>query len=518
MAPPVEIIQLQPDDDVISVRDRLAFAESHRILLVWPPDGERVLQRKLDLVLLQRAVRRRAARLALITRDQAVIHNAEDLNISAFSSIEESRRERWKRGISKVFIDRSDRPKTETDADDFRDSASRLRMAPTATQVGLRRAGRLLGLGALVAIVLTVMILFIPSATLTVTPAREYQDVTVRIVADPAVQTVDLERSIIPATRLQVEIEESAIIETTGSEDVSPTAARGTVVFTNQTDQSATIPAGTTVNTSTGAIVRFRTLDAINIAGERNAIAVVAVEALPQYAGPAGNVPSYAINFIDGPLNEILSVENTDPTSGGMVPVNRIVAQSDHDRLTAAVRGAIQQRALDELSAMLGDFQTIIPESIRIAETRPEWTAFSASVGDEAASVSLTMRAGIQAVALDDRMVNQAAFAGLAQRIPAGQIVDTESIAFTRSTVETIDENGRTVFLANVSGDVTSSIDLDAVRRAIAGMGLETARRYTSETVTLAPEQPPQISVWPSFYNRMPVLPSRIKIVIQETP
>lgn len=518
MAPPVEIIQLQPDDDVISVRDRLSFAESHRILLVWPPDGEQVLQRKLDLVLLHRAVRRRAARLALITRDQEVIHNAADLNISTFTSIEESRRERWKRGVSKVFVDRSDRPPGEADTDELRHSATRLRMAPTATQIGLQRARRLILLSVLLAIVLAVMVLFIPSATLTITPVREHIDVTVRIVADPTVQTVDLERSIIPATILQIEIEETAGIETTGSEDVAPTMASGTVIFTNQSDQPVTIPAGTTVNTSAGAIVRFRTLDAVNISGGSNAIAVVAIEALPQFAGPAGNVPAYTINYIDGPLNEILTVENTDPTSGGMVPSNRIVAESDHDRLMASVRGAIQQQALEELSAMIGEHQTIVPESIHIAETRPEWTAFTAGIGEEAASVSLSMRAIVQAVVLDDRMVNQAAFAGLAQRIPDGQIVDTTSISFTRSTVETIDEAGRTVFLANVSGDVTSAVDHETIKQAVAGMSIDAAHRYVSEMVSFAPDQVPQVTVWPSVYNRMPMLPSRIAVTIQEAP
>ena len=256
----------------------------------------------------------------------------------------------------------------------------------------------------------------------------------------------------------------------------------------------------------------------MNISGQSGAIAAVAIEALPQYAGPVGNVPSYAINFIDGPLNDLLTVENPDPTSGGMIPNKRIVAESDHERLVSAVRGAIQQRALTELTAMLGEYQVIVPESIRIAETRPEWTAFSAQVGEEAGAINLTMRAVVQAVVLDERMVNQAAFAGLAQRIPTGQIVDTDTISFTRSTVETIDENGRITFLANVVGDVTSAVDIEELQRALTGMPLDAAAQYASTQLDLEQGIPPRAAVWRGFVGRMPLLPDRIRIVIQEAP
>ncbi|GAB4570228.1 MAG: hypothetical protein Kow0077_03920 [Anaerolineae bacterium] len=515
MTPPVEIIQLAPDDDVVSVRDRIEFAESHRILLVWPPNGERVLQRKLDLILLQRAVRRRAARLALVTLDKEVIQNARDLNISTFSSVEESRRMRWRRGRSKVFVDRSDRPKGELAAGELREAATHVRMAPTRSQIRLRRLGQGLVLLTFFAAIVLTMVLLVPYATVTITPDSEQREVSVRVIADPSASTVDLDNSIVPASILRVEIEETAAIETTGSQDVAPTLARGTVVFTNLTNQAATIPAGTTVNTSTGAIVRFRTLEPVNIAGEINAIAAVAIEALPQFAGPVGNVPAYAINFVDGPLSDILRVENPDPTSGGMVPQERIVAASDHERLTAAVRGAIQQRAFAELSAMLGEHQVIIPETIHIAETRPEWTAFSAAVGDEADSVSLTMRAAVEAVVVDQRLVNQAAFAGLARLIPPDRVVDTESITFGALRVETIDASNRLTLLTTVSGSITPEIDIQQIRPALAGRRIPDAIQYLESHLELSDRHPVRVSVWPSMFDRLPLLGSRITVAVQ---
>ncbi len=514
MPVPVDVIQLEPHDDVVSVRDRLSFVGSRRILLVWPPGGEAVLRRKLDLVLLQREASRRGARMALVTRDRQVIDNARDLNISTFPTIADSRRQRWKRGRSKVFVTRADRPDSDIPYE-LQDVVTRRRAAPTASQVQLGHIGRAVAVLGLVAVLLAAMILFVPSATIVITPARQHLDVTIRVVADPSAERIDLERGVIPATVLRVEIEDSATVDTTGTQNLEPTLATGIAVFTNQTQQAVTIPAGTTVNTSTGAIVRFRTLEPVNIAGENGAIAAVAIEALPQFAGPIGNVPAFAINYIDGPLNDILTVQNPDPTSGGANPIDRTVAQADHDRLLAAVRGAIQQRALASLTALLGERQQIVPESIRIAETRPEWTSFSAAVGDTADTVSLTMRAAVEAVVLDERLVNQVAYAGLAGRIPSGQIVVPDSMAFSQGEIELIDERNRVVFRANVTADTATAVDSERIRRETAGLSLDAVREYLTRNVALDPALPPSIAVWPPFFDRMPVLPGRISVTIQ---
>src|SRR5262245_53684722 len=111
-----EFLQLEKGDDVPSVRDRLSFIHGKRVLLIWPEEGT-VLTRKLDLVLIQREAMRRAIRLALVTHDPQVIQHASELNISTFETIGASERARWKRGRSKVFTTRWQRPKDEPEPD-----------------------------------------------------------------------------------------------------------------------------------------------------------------------------------------------------------------------------------------------------------------------------------------------------------------------------------------------------------------------------------------------------------------
>src|SRR5260370_39080312 len=73
----------------------MGWAQTARVLLVWPASG-RVLARRIDLLLLQRHARRLGAQLALITTDPVVRDYARDLRLPAFGSLEASRSGRWR--------------------------------------------------------------------------------------------------------------------------------------------------------------------------------------------------------------------------------------------------------------------------------------------------------------------------------------------------------------------------------------------------------------------------------------
>ncbi|HVO42165.1 MAG TPA: hypothetical protein VMT34_06070, partial [Aggregatilineales bacterium] len=135
----LQVISLEPYDDVVSVRDRLSFVQADRVLLVWPTAAstrKRILCRKLDLVLIQRESARRHTKLALVTSDPDVIDNAEDLNISVFASVQAAQRGRWRHPLNSVFVDRSGRPEASPDPYELRLVASRLkRLTPQQRRV-----------------------------------------------------------------------------------------------------------------------------------------------------------------------------------------------------------------------------------------------------------------------------------------------------------------------------------------------------------------------------------------------
>src|SRR5664279_3503668 len=131
-----EFVQLEPGEDVASVRDRLTALRGEHVLLIWPENGT-ALNRKLDLVLVQREAMRLAIRLALVTHDPAVIKQAVELNISTFETVGASDRGKWKRGRSSVFTDRYDRPEEDPQPGELMEVASRVRVIPKRSPLRL---------------------------------------------------------------------------------------------------------------------------------------------------------------------------------------------------------------------------------------------------------------------------------------------------------------------------------------------------------------------------------------------
>jgi hypothetical protein len=509
----LQIIQLEPYDDVISVRDRLSFVNTDRVLLVWPRAGK-ILKRKLDLVLIQREAARRGTRLALVTTDPVVIDNACDLHISTFESVDASHGASWKRPLNKVFVDRSDRPDNAPDAYELRLAASRLRQL-TPEQWRMRRFTRIGAAVVLAAALLSVAYIVLPGADIMITPAQSQISTTVQLVADPTIPTVDVENGRIPASLVVIDTQTQASIPTTGSADVPSTLASGTVTFTNQTGTPVFIPAGTVVGSVGPPPTRFHTTTDVTVSAGVNQIAEATIEALQESGGPVGNVDSNLIINIEGPLNNSLSVRNPEATRGGTIRQQGIVVKTDADNLLILAREKIRQTSLAEFSPRLTGTQFIAPDSIKIIEERPEWISYSAFVGDAADSLTITLRARVQALVIDDQLARQASLAKLAAKIPAGQQVSPDSVTFTRGAIQGTDQKGQVVFLMSASANVAITIDTERIRRRIAGVGLSDAVNILERDWLLDPRRPPQIEVTPGFFGRLPLLPVRINVRVQ---
>src|SRR5512142_2252634 len=89
-----QIITLESHDDLISVRDRMSWAKTPRILLVWPK-YEKVTLRQVDLKVLQRHATSLGAQLGLVTRTRRVRNDAEALRIPVFESTGQAQRVAW---------------------------------------------------------------------------------------------------------------------------------------------------------------------------------------------------------------------------------------------------------------------------------------------------------------------------------------------------------------------------------------------------------------------------------------
>ncbi len=517
MAKQIEYVQLDTNDDVVTVKDRLSFIRGRRVLLIWPEDGT-TLTRKLDLILVQREADRRAIQLALVTHDTEVIAHAKELNISTFETIRSSERSRWKRGRKKVFMPRYHKPSHEPEPEELKPVASRVAKRDKRRSQARYLIERLVVLVILLGVILTTAYIALPSAIVTVTLRGEEISTTVNITADTTVQSVDIANQVIPAQVIRVTVETTASIPTTGIQTLDSAPATGIVTFTNQTDTAVDIPANTTLSTSAGIPILFRTISSTTVPSGIGERVDVNIEAAQASLGGIGNVEAGMINSTVGPLGDAVSVINLVPTSGGENRSVTVVADGDMLNLLNSVRVQLQSLAYTEIQTRITDNQLIIIESIRIEEERNDWTTYSHDIGDVTDELSLTLRAVVSAMVVDDRFGQQITLAQLSAQIPAGKSLQPDSITYTRGPIVSQQSSTNVTFAATSTAEVIQQFDTNALGEQLAGQSIDDAQRVLASQLDIQPDEPPQIIISPDGFSQMPILPIRIEVQIKEIP
>ena len=133
----------------------------------------------------------------------------------------------------------------------------------------------------------------------------------------------------------------------------------------------------------------------------------VPIEALLASAGSAGNVDSGTINTIIGPMADSVTVRNVAATAGGTTRTQHIVTDEDMATVLAIVKQQLQTRAYVEMQSRLTPKQCIILDTIKIGEERDDWKSYSAKPGDVVDTLSLSMKAVVDAVLVDEQFAQQ---------------------------------------------------------------------------------------------------------------
>jgi hypothetical protein len=511
-----DFVQIEAGEDVVSVKDRLSFIRGRSVLLIWPESGT-ALTRKLDLVLIQREAMRRAIRLAIVTHDPQVIKNATELNISTFETIGASERGRWKRGRSRVFTSRSQRPKDQAEPGDLMEVASRVRSDGRELPFVMRTLSRVGLLALLFGLIGGAAYVFVPQATVTIMLDEQMLEVPVSITvsAGPEGTTLDTDLGTISAILLTAEVEDTQTIPATGREDLRQVSATGSIVFINRGAGSITIPAETIVSTGTGTPVQFRTTQEVVLPGGSGQETEAPIEALEAYTGEIGNVGANLINTLITPVDGQVDVINRAPTVGGQTITVEIVTQADIDLLNGLMQQQLQERAFQDMQISLSPTQFIVEETLSIVRSTE---TFSHDIGTATPTVSLTMRATITAAALDESAAQSVALARLSEQIPPGRSLQTSTITYERGEAVYDGTTNQIALAMTGRALVIAQLQPDALRSQLAGRSVDGALNVILTRVDLEEGTTPIITLSPNWFGRMPLLPSRISIITLNTP
>ncbi|HCB01509.1 MAG TPA: hypothetical protein DEP19_03925, partial [Anaerolineae bacterium] len=491
-----KIITLESHDDLISVRDKLSWAKTPRILLVWPK-YEKVSLRLLDLKILQRHADSLGAQLGLVTRWNNVRRDAESLNIPVFDSTASAQKDVWlespprKRRIPKP-------PQV-----DLRKKRDEVRIQEPAWVKSLLGRIILFAIGVLSVLVLAG--LFIPRAQVTLFPESKLVSAVIPVQASLSFNSVSLNGAI-PAQEIFVIVDVEKIKVVTSQIAIPKTKAKGFVQFQNLSSSEVTIPAGTIV--ATVDLIRFETLNRTILQGGVNQIVEVPIQAVN--AGEGGNVEAESIISIEGPLGLSMTVTNPESISGG--EDENAIGANENDRAILREETLNELRLLAEtqMRTELADKDFLIVDTLELKELLVE--EFSPLENEAGDTLTLIMQAEFSALYVFANDMQTLTSSYLNASIPEGFSVIDE-MQFELIDTPFTDSDGVTRFQLQISQNTVKHVDVLQVFNVIRGYNLQNAKDELIESFPF--RQEPQITINPSWWNFLPLIPFNISVEVK---
>ena len=361
---------------------------------------------------------------------------------------------------------------------------------------------------------------FLPAATIVVTPKVEPIALNFDVRADPTVTTSDPANSVVPATVATFPLDATDQFPATGKK-VTNTKATGTVTFASlDPARSNTIPAGSIVSTTSD--VEFVTLNTVHLppatlVNSGGSITVVPTTGTSKITaskgGTDGNVDAGTIRVVPSGENGVTTkVTNNDPTTGGTHTETLQVSQKDIDAATAA----LTKELATQLDAVIADPSQVLPGVTVFAETKamtaPAPTIDPTTlVGKVVDSFSYDLTATGSVTAVDETAVQDVATTRLLGSVAADHGLVKDSLKVTVGDGHV--EGGSIVFPVKATASQIKTLVVADLVALVKGKTAAEARTLLAAYGTVT------VELWPGFSDRVPTNDSRINLTVtQDTP
>jgi Baseplate J-like protein len=484
------VIDLGARATVLDAIDRVRASATSDELVLAVAAGAPVLKSPVFLEVLRRAAGTR--RVALVTPDARARSLAASVHVPAFASV--------------AALERH-----ELDATEPLGPARRAAIASVAP----RAISRVPGIVVAVALVTALAVLFAvvaPTATVVVAPVSQpLGPLEYDLRAGP--NNADINGLTLGPANITAKITGTA----TGSR-TEDTKAKGTERFTNQTTGDVRIGKGTIVKTSDNIL--FVTLEdrvlpksAIVIFPPSVTFGTIDIPIEAVEPGTRGNVDAKKINQSPSPSQ--YSVENPQPLTGGDSKKFAVIQQSDYD--AAAARADVELRKPADAQVETWKKQADKEHTVYgVVVTHASITPASDVVGKDATSGSsfdITVTGAAMGYSVANTEPRKTAVDRLAATSDSGYDIDKEGAVVDIVGAPTVDVSG-VHWRVRARASQFQHVDEAAIRAALAGRALgtkedvaEIARLVDGRGLRLV-----QVSTWPGWWPRLPVLDSRIQI------
>ncbi len=496
-----QIITLESHDDLISVRDRMSWAKTPRILLVWPK-YEKVTLRQVDLKVLQRHAVSLGAQLGLVTRMRRVRKDAEALRIPVFESSGQAQRVAWPKP-RRTRLPHHIRSVPLKDLRDKREQVSEKEEA-WRTHPIVRVGAFIVGVSS----VLVLVALFIPRAQVTLHPESQIQSIVLPVIASPSVDSVFITGSI-PAREKRVIVDGMQTVIVTGEGVTPQSKAKGVAAFRNLTQQAVTIPKGTIVRTANN--IRFVTTNNSKVEAGVGKLLELPIEAVE--GGLSGNVDADTIVIVEGKLGLSLSVTNPDPLKGGKELPSLQASDADRERAKNELMKELETNARVQLADEMKAGDVLFENTFAVSQILSE--VYDPPAGAPSTKLTLTMQVEFSAQYASVSDLTELASLALNASLPSGFRAAAGSDAITVKPVATpsSSDDGSTRWTIRAERHIVQQISNAQVTQMIQGIGLSHAQTLLKKNLPL--EGSPEINLSPSWWPWVPIVPFRISVVTQ---
>jgi hypothetical protein len=496
------IIYIQSYDTLESTLEKIAWTQSERTLLVLPGRPS-ILRSQLEQQQILRKSERLGTALAIVTNDRDIIYYANRLGIPVFRSIRRANNLNWSHTHPK-----SPHTQNLVITNKRKELKYRLRSSikkPSPLSPTIQIIFFSLGVFALLAIA----IVLLPGARVKIYPQLKTQELQIHVKAHPDLNTVSLSGGL-PVSITQITVEGRQSIPTSGSISIPQSVATGEVTFTNLTDKPVTIPTGTGIHSSLDPTIKFITLEDVLLPSLTGAGSTVSVQAVSP--GEKSNLPAGSLTVIESFLGLDVSVTNEAPTTGGSTDQSTAPAKQDYETLRDTLLAALAESALEEVSNT--GFQNNIIVSPEASLTSILEETFLPATTEPAAELSLTLRAEFEFWVVSTADLTNLANAVLDTELPASYIPVAGSLDLENVSEPSFDKNGYVTWELSAKRDLQTSISSQKTASMVVGLSPKQARTRLMEVIPFS--APPDISIFPSWWPRMPILSFRINISINE--
>ncbi len=315
-----------------------------------------------------------------------------------------------------------------------------------------------------------------------------------------------------------IDLEKTDSITTTGETTVGD-KAQGEVTIFNKSDTPKTLNKGTVLSTSTN--LKFVLNDSVSIASRSSQVDANLVQTItpgkavvPISASAIGadsnigadtslTVATYPISTLEAKANSSFK--------GGSSKTVQAVSKADQDKLLTQLTDSLKQEAAAKQSANSETQKVLAGSDLKITSKD-----FDKSVGEEATSLSLTLKAKVPLWRYQVADLNTLLTSALAADIPSGFILDPVATTISLDGVST-DKAGFVTASAQVNAHLTPNIPIDDFTKKLSGLSvakaaslLENISGYQKAKITITPPIP-------YFAKFLPPSSSRIHLSITPT-